>query len=222
MGHRAVIVVGGGGPVAPGTLAHLPPGAPVVAADSGIDGALALGLRVDVAVGDFDSVTSAGLAAAEAAGAVVERHPADKDATDLALAIDAAAAMVDDGGELVVLGTEGGRLDHLLAGLLALTDPALPRLRAHLGSATVHVLHGPQTLRLDAAAGALVTLLPVGGDATGVRTEGLRYPLHGERLAAGTTRGVSNVVVADADAVDDVDAGAVVSLEAGTLLVVLP
>ncbi len=45
--------------------------------------------------------------------------------------------------------------------------------------------------------GALVTLVPVGGVAEGVTTEGLRYPLRGEALEAGTTRGVSNVAEAD-------------------------
>ena len=65
----------------------------MIAADGGVDRALALGLHVDVAIGDFDSVTAAGLAAAEAAGARIERHPAAKDATDLELALDAALAL---------------------------------------------------------------------------------------------------------------------------------
>jgi thiamine pyrophosphokinase len=212
----SVVVVAGGGEVAPAVLAHLPAGAPVVAADSGLDAALALGLRVDVVVGDLDSVTPAALAAAEAAGARVERHPVDKDATDLALALTTASSLLGaDGGEIVVLAVEGGRLDHLLAGVLALADAAHAgrRIRAHLGTATLHVLHGPGEVAQLGPPGAVVTLVPVGGPAVGVRTEGLRYPLRGERLPAGTTRGVSNVV--------DV-APALVGLDAGTLLVVLP
>lgn len=209
--HEHVIVVAGGGPVAPAALEGLPRGAPVVAADGGVDAALALGLHVDVVVGDLDSVSAAGLAAAEAAGATVEQHPVDKDATDLALAIDHAAGL---GRHVVVLGVEGGRLDHLVAGILALAAPGRPAVHAHLGAAAVHVVHGPGELRLPSLArGELLTLVPVGGDAEGVRTEGLRYALVGDRLPAGTTRGVSNVV--DADPV-------VVALDAGTLLAILP
>lgn len=218
MGNRAVIVVAGGNLVPPTTRALLPAAAPVVAADGGVDVAHALGLHVDVVVGDLDSVTPGGLAAAEGAGARVDRYPVDKDATDLALALGAAADLLGDdaGGEIVVVGTDDGRLDHLLAGMLALADPdhAGRAVRAHLGPATVHVVHGPGQRHLDASPGALVTLVPVGGDAHGVRTTGLRYPLVGERLAAGTTRGVSNVV-AGSD-------GATVSLELGTVLLVLP
>ena len=218
MGEHAggVIVVSGGGPAPATVRARLPEGATVVAADSGVDTALAIGLHVDVAVGDFDSVSRSGLAAAEAGGARVIRHPEAKDATDLALALDVAAELLgEEPGEIVVVGAPAGRLDHLLAGILALAAPALARhrVRAHLGTATVHVVHGPGSVVLDAPVGTTVTLLPVGGRASGVTTAGLRYPLHGEPLDAGTTRGVSNVVE---------DSDARVGLDVGTVLVVLP
>jgi thiamine pyrophosphokinase len=218
MGHHqgSVIVVSGGGPVPAAVHGLLPRGAPVVGADSGVDTALALGLAVDVAVGDFDSVTPEGLAAAEVAGARIIRHPEAKDATDLAIALDVAVGLLDDTpGEIVVVGAAAGRLDHLLAGLLALASPALRphAVRAHLGPATIHVLHGPNGVGLATVPGALVTLVPVGGVAEGVTTQGLRYPLRGEALEAGTTRGVSNVAEADR---------ARVELTGGTLLVVLP
>ncbi len=62
MGARTVIVVAGGGDPAGPVPSPLPEGATVIAADGGVDRALALGLHVDMAVGDFDSVTEAGLA----------------------------------------------------------------------------------------------------------------------------------------------------------------
>jgi len=36
-------------------------------------------------------------------------------------------------------------------------------------------------------------LLPFGGDAAGLTTVGLRYPLHDEPLRSGPSRGLSNV-----------------------------
>src|SRR3546814_20860511 len=86
---ETVIVVTGGDPVDARHLPDLPHGAMVVAADSGIDRAHDLGLRVDLAVGDFASVTERALPLVRADRAVVERHPAAKDATDSALALDA-------------------------------------------------------------------------------------------------------------------------------------
>jgi thiamine pyrophosphokinase len=205
-----VIVVAGGGPVAL-REGFAPAGSAVVAADEGVDHALALGLRVDVAVGDFDSASPEGLAAAEAAGARVVRHPHDKDATDLELALDAALALGPR--RLVVVGTHGGRLDHLLAGLLLLGAGryAAVDVDAVLVDATVHVVRRER--ELQGTPGELLSLLPLNGPAEGVVTEGLAYPLVGETLAVGSTRGVSNVFA---------DARARIALETGTLLAVRP
>jgi thiamine pyrophosphokinase len=213
--HRAVVVVVGGGLPAPRLLAHVPTGVPIVAADSGLDSALALGMRADVVVGDLDSVTPGALAIAEAAGARVARHPVDKDETDLALALHEAEDLLGGRGQVVVVGGVEGRLDHLLAGVLALADTrwAALEVRAVVGDALVHVLHGPAERELDGGErGDLVSLLPAGGPANGVRTRGLRFPLVGEVLHAGTTRGVSNVV-------DDPPAG--VALDEGALLAII-
>ena len=213
MGHRAVVVVAGG-ERAPALPANLPHDALVIAADSGVDHALALGLRVDVAVGDFDSVSPGGLARVEADGARIERHPADKDKTDLELALDEAVRA--GAHDITVLGIGGGRLDHLLANALLLASPAFAHCQivAFDRDARVHVVHaGGAATPLPGQPGEILTLLPVGGAAVGVTTAGLRYPLRGESLTPGTSRGVSNVVGA-------LDAS--VQLEAGTLLAVFP
>jgi thiamine pyrophosphokinase len=163
----------------------------VIAADGGVDRALALGLHVDLAIGDFDSVTTAGIAAVEAAGARIERHPAAKDATDLELALDAALALGPS--RMLLIGSSGGRLDHLLGSLLLLGDEryAGMTIDAWLGAAQAHVIRGSRALR--GAPGDLLSLLPLNGAAEGVTTEGLAYPLHDETLRAGTSRGISNV-----------------------------
>ena len=46
---------------------------------------------------------------------------------------------------------------------------------------------------LEGEPGELVTLVAVNGPAEGVTTEGLAYPLRGETLEPGSSRGVSNV-----------------------------
>jgi thiamine pyrophosphokinase len=210
---RTVVVVTGGDALAPGQLPPLPDGALVVAADSGVDRAHALGLTVDVAVGDFDSVSGAGLARAEAGGAAVDRHPEAKDATDLELALEAALGQGPE--RVIVLGGHGGRLDHLMANALLLAAPALAEVdvTAQMGAARVDVVRPRRALELVGQAGDLVSLLPVHGPALAVRTEGLLYPLVDEDLPVGTTRGVSNELAA---------ARGAVSLREGVLLAVRP
>lgn len=206
----AVIFAGGDAP-APGTLAEIVPGALLVAADSGLGHARAAGLVVDVIVGDMDSVEPADLEAAIAAGTTVERHPADKDVTDLELALDTARAR--GARRVVVVGAGGGRLDHFLANALLLASPAFADLEieARLGAATATVVRDAAELR--GRPGELVTLLPLGGPARGIRTRGLRWALRGEDLHAGSSRGVSNEFAAPR---------AHITLDDGVLLAVRP
>jgi thiamine pyrophosphokinase len=209
---ETVVVVAGGHP-SPGCVPELPEGAHVIAADSGIDRALALGLRIDRAIGDFDSVSTAGLAAAEAAGVLIERHPAAKDATDLELALDAAIAL--EPSRILVIGSAGGRLDHLLGSILLLGDAryASATIDAYLGDNRITVIRGSR--RLTGTPGEIVSLLPLHGPAEGVTTSGLEYPLHGETLPAGTSRGVSNVFAAAEAQITVVD-GCLVAVTPGS------
>jgi thiamine pyrophosphokinase len=209
-GEVVVVVSGGERPAQRGALA-VPLGATVVAADKGLEHALALGLEVAVAVGDFDSASPEALAVAEAAGVRVERHAAEKDATDLELALDVASSMSPD--RILVLAGDGGRLDHLVSSLLLLASDryAHSQIDAFMGDARVHVLRGER--ELDGDPGELVTLLAVTGPAEGVATQGLVYPLRGETLEPGSSRGVSNVFAA---------MRARVTIERGVLLAVRP
>jgi thiamine pyrophosphokinase len=84
----------------------------------------------------------------------------------------------------------------LLGGLLLLASPQYARVQvdAQLGPAAVHVVRERRALAGEP--GELVSLFAVHGPASGIVTEGLLYPLRGETLAPGSTRGVSNVFAA--------------------------
>ena len=210
--REAVVFVVAGGPAPdPAALDGLPQPVAVIAADSGLEHALGLGLPVDLVVGDMDSVDSGVLAAAEATGTVVERHPAAKDATDLELALEHALTHRPD--RVVVVGGRGGRFDHMLAGIALLASDrwASTTVEARLDWARLTVVR--RATELHGAPDDLVTLLPLLGDAHGVTTDGLRYPLQNEDLPAGTTRGVSNVLLGTS---------ARVTLESGVLLAIQP
>ena len=185
------VVFAGGDPVPASVEALFPRRALVVAADSGLDVARRLGVAVDLIVGDFDSADPASVAEAAAGGARLERHPVAKDATDLELALEAVLRL-GRSPVLVVGGAGWDRLDHLLANALLVASPRYRplQLRWLVKGAEVAPVHGH--LEIEGAPGDLVTLLAVGGPAAGVSTSGLRWPLNGETLAPGSTRGVSN------------------------------
>ena len=206
----ALVFAGGDRPTRDALL-DLPAAALVIAADSGVEHALALGVRVDLVIGDLDSADPRAVDEAAAAGAEVDRHPVAKDATDLELALLAARDRGAD--DVVVVGGHGGRLDHFLANALLLASPSLAtlRVRARMGDAEITVVR--DRVELTGHRGKLCSLLPVGGPAHGVLTEGLRYPLRHETLHPGSTRGVSNEFLATA---------ATVTLDTGVLLAIVP
>ena len=196
------VVVLAGGPDGPAGVA-LPPGATVIAADSGAE----LGGPVDLLVGDMDSISAERLAGITQ----VERHATEKDATDLELALTAALRLEPE--RILVLGSAGGRLDHLLGSLLILAADAYAGVQvdAQIGAAAVHVVRSERTLRGEP--GDLISLFAVHGPAGGVITEGLVYPLRSETLELGSSRGLSNIFAAPE---------AWIGLERGVLLAVRP
>ena len=197
-----VIVVSGGAPPPPTLAQRIAPADAVLCADRGYRHAITLGLKPTVAVGDFDSLTSNEVDEANHAGVIVELHPTDKDATDLELALDRAASSGDASTDrvLTVIATPdlSDRVDHLLAqlGLLGSPKYAHIRINAWLGEAFVSIVHPRTPAQVTGTPGELVSIIPVGGRATGVRTTGLAYPLTGETLSPFSTRGVSNVLEA--------------------------
>lgn len=204
----AVVLAGGDGP---DPRLVVPAADVVVAADSGAEQAERLGLAVDLLVGDLDSIAPATLAALEASGTKVERHPQDKDATDLELAL--AVAVGRRAHRIVVVGGHGGRLDHAAAAMGLLAAVAAPdrRVEAWMGRAQL-VLVADRAV-VEARTGELLSLVPVGGPVTGVTTDGLRWPLRDAVVPFGSTVGVSNEVVRPP---------AVVSVTSGVLAAIRP
>lgn len=184
----------------------------VIAADGGAASLGPLGpygRQPDLLIGDLDSIEPELVARLEAGGTRVERHPVDKEASDTELAVEAAHAA--GATEVVVLGAFGGdRLDHELANVLLLADPALAGIALVTGKTRARAIQAGGRLGLAGRVGDLVSLLPI-GTATGVTTDGLRWTLDGATLRPGRSRGLSNEVVA---------APASVRIAGGVLLIV--
>lgn len=185
----------------------------VIAADGGVRIARTHGLPIDAVVGDLDSATDGDLAWARAEGAEVVQFPEDKERTDLELALDRAdAAGVD---RIIAVGVDGGRLDHELGNWAAVSATRSALVEVHTAHGTALILHGEGHRRaeLTGAEGDVVSLLARAGDAVGVTTEGLRWPLSDATLTPTGTRGISN---------EFVGSSASVEVDRGILLVVRP
>jgi thiamine pyrophosphokinase len=183
----------------------------VVAADGGYRFARQGGLRVDLLVGDLDSLDDGSVAQAEAAGVEVRRHPVRKDRTDGELAVE--AALESGAGELLLAGALGGGLDHVLGHIAVLRRAAGRGVRSRLVSPSMAatVLAAPAGVRLSAPPPARVSLVALSSTAL-VTLRGLSYPLERGTLTSDACLGLGNQVDRSAPAEVHVHDGAVVVL----------
>jgi len=166
----------------------------VIAADGGWAKAVEHGVRVDEVVGDLDSMAEADREALLAAATpVVHAYSREKDATDLDLAID--HALRRRPAQIMLYGALGARIDHAIANLHLLEKGIAARVPILLANGRETARYVADVIELaNARPGDRVSLIPISEEAT-ASTEGLRYPLDGERLLRAASRGVSNVVV---------------------------
>jgi thiamine pyrophosphokinase len=202
-----ILIFAGGDPPEPDLAQEIPAADLVMAADSGYDAAVSLGYSVDVLVGDLDSIVTQTVPD----HVIVERHPADKDQTDLDLALE--LAMRDEPSRVVVVGGTGGRLDHELATASLICDERWADIEVDWVSsrARAHVIRRRRIVHGDV--GAIVTLLAVGGPVSGLTTRGLKWELANATFVPGSTWGVSNLMQTP---IADIKVGS------GCLLVVFP
>lgn len=173
----------------------------IICADGGIRHAEAMGIEADILIGDFDSLPPSVKTNAE-----IIRYPAKKDLTDGELCVEYAAEKGAD--ETLLIGMTGTRLDHTINNILLLFKCRGGRLID--GYNEIYALEG--SLEIENRTGKTLSVIPVYGDLEGVVMRGFEYPLNGDTLYFGRTRGNSNVVT---------DKHAFISAERGRGIVII-
>jgi len=175
------------------------PGDFLAAVDGGLRHLDRLGLQPDLLIGDMDSADPERVQALEKVGVRVVHFPRDKDETDLELALREPAVLASD--PIVILGALGGRLDQTLGNIALLLQPGLSGRNISLDDGSTRVFLIRSSARLTGSPGDTVSLIPILSPASGIRTEGLKYPLNNETLFPEGTRGISNVMTGSKAAV---------------------
>lgn len=158
----------------------------LIAADGGADHLARMGLVPDLLLGDLDSL------AGSPPACPLLQYPAEKDDTDMALAVEEGVSR--GYREFLIFGVlGGGRLDHTLAAVSLLPGYAARGLSVTLvgGGQRVCALAAGQERCFSGGQHGYLSLLAAGGDAT-VSAQDLKYTLQNDRLPAYTTLGISN------------------------------
>lgn len=167
----------------------------LIAVDGGLKYLEKLKLSPDLLIGDLDSVDPRYLQNLKKSSVEVLRFNPNKDDTDLALALREA---IKRGYRHVVIAFGlGGRVDHLLASLGLIEVAKAASIDLSFDDGTTRVFLFDDEIKLDTELQDLISLIPWRGDALVHETQNLAYALRDEWLPFGTTRGVSNVALAE-------------------------
>lgn len=189
----ALLVTGGDAPPFSALSGRLGEFGFICAADSGLDTLRSWGLKADLAVGDMDSLADRSLLDGCAEVLAFDR---DKDDTDTELGL---RELRERGyGPITMAGGGGGRLDHLLALRALLERPSGPDEWLCAGERVIRL---DERRAFELAVGSTVSVFPLSGGASGMRSTGLKWPLDGLSWDAGRF-GISNVAVSSLVTID--------------------
>jgi thiamine pyrophosphokinase len=173
----------------------LQPGDVFIAADGGYRYLEQLGLVPVRVVGDLDSLPPEQVNLLEGQGVIIERYPVEKDETDLELAL--LRAMAEGFKVIRIAGALGGRFDQSLGNLFLLSKNEFSHLDLRMEDGVEEVFLIRDEGLILGLPGDTVSLLPLGGPARGISTQGLKYVLNDEVLFPDQSRGISNVMLSN-------------------------
>lgn len=191
----------------------------VFAVDKGLEYADCLELLPDYIVGDFDTVKRDVLSKYEKmiqtgeCFALIEQHPAKKNATDTELAARRAIELHPD--SITIIGATGSRMDHFLMNVgvllqienngisgqivdannrIRLLDAAIQndRTKAKQSYAVRMVIHKDEFLTDNRK--KYLSVIPMSPEVKGLTMEGVMYPLSDKTITQGDTLTVSNQI----------------------------
>jgi len=167
----------------------------IVAVDGGYSHLKKLGIIPDVLIGDMDSISPEELTNLETQEVDIIRYPAEKDETDLELALDYVIRYGFD--HIIIVAAFGGRLDQALTNLFLITDSRFKGKKIEFFDGTELVYIIDAQIEFTGKIGDRVSLIPVLGQADGIYTAGLKFQLDNETLFPEKSRGISNEIVSE-------------------------
>ena len=189
----------GGGTVSDTFLPEIQKADYIIGVDHGAAWLIVHGITPNIAIGDFDSVTKEEFARIKQSVKTVMVHPAEKDFTDMELAVAEAVKLKPK--SVIIYGGIGTRLDHTLGTVQLLEHFLVAGIAARLADDhnDICLVSGKQIVQKGAF--RYISILPFSQSAT-VSLHGFLYEASHLQLTRGMTRGISNEFVGKTGTID--------------------
>ena len=181
----------------------------IICADGGARHLKMLGVKPDILLGDFDSISNEDLDYYKSLGVELLKYPPEKDMTDTDIAVSTA---VDLGyKDIIIIGGMGTRFDHSLANVFLLKGMLDIGIRGCVINEYNEIYLIDDKIKIDSEIGFKLSLIPISETVEGITSTGLYYQLNEDTIKMGESRGVSNEFAADTSEI---------SIKSGLLLVI--
>jgi len=164
----------------------------IVCADSGAEHARKLAIMPHVIIGDLDSVSTETINYFKERNCEIVRNP-DQYSNDFEKTL--IYLLEKSQKSVFVFGMTGGRTDHTLANfsvMLRYTDRFASIIAFELNAEHKFLTTTKNYCSIDCEIGTTISLTPF-GEANGITTENLQYPLSDEAMRLGVREGLSNL-----------------------------
>jgi thiamine pyrophosphokinase len=162
----------------------------IICADGGGKFAYEQGIIPDYLIGDFDSISQEILFFFMENGVDIIRYPKDKDYTDTEICVNKALELGCI--EICIIAGIGSRIDHSLGniGLLHLAGEKGAKAYIVSKNSTIHLCK--DYIQLSGKIGDTVSIIPLLGNAKGLKSSGLKFELNNLNIEFGKPIGISN------------------------------
>lgn len=181
----------------------------IIGVDRGLEGLDVLGVKADLAVGDFDSAPQH-IKNIYEKGHIIKLNR-EKDYTDTHVAVIEALKRKPEA--VILVGATGGRLDHMLANINLLSICTKEKVQAFMLDTKnkIRIIDRPVSIKKTCQYGAYVSLIPYTDKVTGITLKGFKYKLSDKTLVRNETIGISNEIEREEG---------FITLESGELMVI--
>lgn len=167
----------------------------VICADGGLEKAESLNLIPNIIIGDLDSVNKTVLKKYLDMNIQLIKYPAEKNYTDMELAIE--YAVEKQFNDIVLIGASGSRLDHTMANIMLIERYYKIGINIKIIDNNNFIQIVTSNMAINNKKDYYVSIVPITDIIVGITLEGFKYPLNDVNVKRGSTLCISNQITSD-------------------------
>lgn len=166
----------------------------IIAVDKGAESLIANNIKIDLLVGDFDSISEKSLNVLKERKTSIKKLEIEKDESDTEAALN--YLIKNNYSKIFMLNCTGSRLDHTISNIFLLKKLLDDNIEAY-------ILDNNNRVRLTNSKARIkkeyenISIIPLTVDGINISLEGFYYNLSNEEIEYGSSRCISNFLIND-------------------------